>query len=78
MLALEELGIIWEPKANAWNTAYSRSKTYYDEHNCSPVASYICDDGFRLGLWVFRQKQKIKNNQLNAQQVNLLNQIGIR
>ena len=78
ILALEELGIVWEPKANAWNTAYSRSKTYYDEHNCSPVASYICDDGFRLGLWVFRQKQKIKNNQLNAQQVNLLNQIGIR
>ena len=59
ILRLSEIGMIWEGKHHAtWEKSYAIACKYYKEHgNLDVPASYITEDGFRLGRWIRRQRE---------------------
>lgn len=57
----------------SWNTGISHCKDYFDVHGdlrCG--ATYVCDDGFRLGSWLARQRCLHNKNKLSADKVKIL------
>jgi len=55
---LEKLpGWSWDPHDQAWGEGFRRLLAYVTEFgDCRSLRSYICADGFRLGVWVHSQR----------------------
>jgi superfamily II DNA or RNA helicase len=54
---LDELGMVWDPMAKAWNGAYERLKSFQErEGHCQVLQHHREEDGFKLGIWVSRQR----------------------
>lgn len=66
-------------KKDEWNKKYEQAKAYYVQHNHLDVkATYICDNGFKLGSWIRTQRVNYKNNDLTLERYNLLEEIGMK
>ena len=83
---LTEIGMIWEQKHHAtWEKSYAAACRYYNEHgNLDMPASYITEDGFRLGRWVRRQRETYREEAkkcflsgISAVRIKKLEQIGM-
>lgn len=61
-----------------WNENYERAKKYYNENGTLYVpVSYVCDDGFKLGNWMARQRKHYKKGVLCQHRIELLEQIDV-
>lgn len=59
-----------------WLEGYQHASNYFKtEQNLLVHGRYECDDGFKLGIWISSQRSKYKNNQLTANQIQLLEEI---
>jgi hypothetical protein len=71
---LDEIGFSWNPRDEVWEDAFCHLKLYRErEGHCSvPVGRK--ENGFRLGQWVFKQRQT--KDRLSEERLRKLNDIG--
>ncbi|MDO4893400.1 MAG: helicase associated domain-containing protein, partial [Eubacteriales bacterium] len=76
---LDNIGMRWEKKEEIqWQQQYADAKAYYEAHgNLNIPQSYLSKNGKRTGLWLQRQRKKLKDGLLNQKQVQLLRAVGI-
>ncbi|WP_373235098.1 DEAD/DEAH box helicase [Mycobacterium marinum] len=52
-------GWSWDPKADQWEDGLQHLREYVDVHGTAGVRDdHVCDDGYRLGKWVGKQRTK--------------------
>jgi len=55
-------GWSWDPKADQWEDGLRHLREYVDVHGTAGVRDdHVCDDGYRLGKWVGKQRTKWAN-----------------
>ena len=55
---LDEIGFVWDVYETAWEQGFGYLKAYKErEGHCRVPAQHI-EDGFRLGVWIYSQRQK--------------------
>ena len=75
---LSQLGVVQDKEISPWMKYYALAKQYHLEHgNLKIHAHYTTEDGTRLGAWISRQRGLYKSNTLTAQQIELLEAIGM-
>lgn len=76
---LDNIGMRWEKKEEVqWQLQYADAKAYFEAHgNLNIPQSYLSKNGKRTGLWLQRQRKKLKDGLLNQEQVQLLRAVGI-
>lgn len=57
---LDELDMVWDSRRNtSWEKSYEAAYCYWKEHgNLNIPATYVTEDGIRLGRWLRYQKDK--------------------
>lgn len=81
--ALESIGMDWlKPNERAWEEAFQRAKAYYEaNHHLEVAKGYTSEDGFRLDLWVSRQRKSYREGRhkvLSAERIARLTEIGMK
>lgn len=72
------MGIVWNPLKEAWDNGYAHAKEYYATlDGCVAPAKYVCEDGYKLGQWIRRQKKRLKDGKIDSETKRLLSNIGI-
>ena len=76
---LNAIGMRWYNKTElAWNTGYEHAKGYADEHGSADAPlSYVCDDGYKLGVWLSKCREKYAKGSLTDSQIKQLEDIQI-
>ena len=79
---LNKLDMVWEEKSERlWEEGYRHAAAYYQEHgNLEVIAVYICEDGYRLGIWISNQRSRKKGKggrRPTDEQIKRLEQIGM-
>lgn len=79
---LNAIGMDWlSSQAREWETHFESCRKYYEKHgNLNMTTSYISEDGFQLGLWLWRirtGKKKLKTSGENGNQIARFESIGI-
>ncbi|MEB3064777.1 DEAD/DEAH box helicase [[Mycobacterium] zoologicum] len=55
-------GWSWVPKADQWEDGIQHLREYVDVHGTAGIRDdYVCDDGYRLGKWVGKQRTNWTN-----------------
>ena len=74
---LNDLGMVWKPLADRWETAYTQAEEYRKEHgNLSVPYKFVTEKGTRLAVWLNNQRMKFNKGQLSQEQIRLLDSIG--
>jgi superfamily II DNA or RNA helicase len=56
---LDALGFIWDPLEVQWEEGFEQLQAFVTEHgHCKVPAKYLTADGYRLGSWVDKQRQR--------------------
>ena len=81
--ALESIGMDWQaPGERAWEKAFGRAKAYYElNHHLEIPKGYEAEDGFRLDLWVKRQRKQYRERNekvLTRERIARLESLGMR
>ena len=72
---LDALGFIWDALTHKWEEGYQHLEAYVSEHgDCKVPLRYQSADGFRLGIWVNKQRQK--QNRLSPERKARLDALG--
>jgi superfamily II DNA or RNA helicase len=76
--ALDTLGMIWDAREDRWQRGIKAAQRYRKEHGdlLAPV-SFIADDGFRLGTWLFSARQRRKAGSLSTQRIAALDALDM-
>lgn len=80
---LEAVGMVWSNRFDTvWNTRFQAAKIYFAEHgNLMVPASYVTDDGIKLGVWISNLRSYRKNgaqkNTLTPERIRNLDEIGM-
>jgi hypothetical protein len=74
---LEDLpGWTWDPYADRWEEGFSRVLGYVDLNGDARVPRWMCtDDGYRLGSWVLKQRQRHAEGTLDADREHRLEEL---
>jgi hypothetical protein len=76
--ALEDLGVVWAPKAEAFQTGLAHLAAYKAQHGHVNVAqTAVTTDGYPLGVWLNTQRTAFKNNKLPVERVSALEDLGV-
>ncbi|MEU0215572.1 Helicase associated domain protein [Streptomyces sp. NPDC006265] len=76
--ALDQLGMIWDKALTAWQRNYTEAQQYFAEHGDLLVPnSHTTPSGCSLGSWVGRQREHHEAGKLSAEQIVLLDAIGM-
>jgi hypothetical protein len=75
---LEKLDIVWDRNPSEWDIYFDKAKNYYKEYGDLNIEkSYVTEDGYKLGQWLYRQKLNRNSNFLSNEKINRLESIGI-
>lgn len=79
---LNAIGMDWlSNQAREWETHFESCRKYYEKYgNLNMTTSFVSEDGFQLGLWLWRirtGKMKLKTTGENGNQIARLESIGI-
>ena len=76
---LNELGIDWRsPFQILWDIGYEHAAAYHAQNGHLDVSSaLICEDGYRLGRWLDRQRDVFAAGKLSADRKEKLDQLGM-
>ena len=78
---LEDMGFSWERADYFWNEGYKHAVRYYEENgNLDMNTKYVCDDGYKLGGWINRQR-KVREGKtrgiLTDERISKLDELGM-
>lgn len=76
---LNAIGMDWRtPREAAWENACRKAEEYYMKYgNLDVPRGYTAEDGFRLDLWIARQKKECRNRTVTAGRRERLQALGI-
>ena len=76
---LSELGLEWRNQHDlAWDKGYSYAKAYYDTRgNLDVPTSYKTPNGFKLGDWLSKQRDKYVTGTMKQERIDRLNQLNM-
>ena len=79
--ALNKIGMTWKFD-DPWETGFAHAKQFYENHHHLDVPSkYVCEDGYRLGVWLANQRSNhntpSKYHKLSSEQGKRLERIGM-
>ena len=76
---LDSIGMRWVRREEIqWQEQYSDVQKYMQTHgNVNIPQSYKSPSGKLIGLWLQRQRKKLREGKLNAQQEQLLRAVGV-
>jgi len=80
---LDRLGMRWESAKDAsWNRYFAAAKEYFEAHNdLRPSASYVDDNGVRLGAWLAQlrsaRKAGLNSSFLTPEHIAELDKLGM-
>ena len=79
---LDKIGMVWEEKSEQlWEEGYRHAEAYFREHgNLDVISAYVCEDGYRLGVWISNQRGRRKGRagrMLTDEQIARLERIGM-
>ena len=71
---LESLpGWLWDPHSEQWDEGFSHLKKYVTQHGTARVsAGFVTPDGYKLGIWVARQRSSRSKKQHSQERIKLL------
>lgn len=81
-----DLGIIIDKQEYAWHIGFKHAEEFwYAHHNLYVPAKFVCEDGYRLGAWIAKQRKHvrcidekpIKSQKSILEHVVKLNEIGM-
>ncbi len=80
--SLEKIGMVWSAVDYLWERNYYAAVKFHKTHGHLDVpASYVDENGIRLGAWIFSLRASKKNNnkraKLTDEQIRRLNEIGM-
>ncbi|WP_083933544.1 DEAD/DEAH box helicase [Sciscionella marina] len=76
--ALDEIGMIWEPRGNQWERRIEACRQYRELHgNLDVPPPYRTSDGLQLGIWVRDLRARYRKGKLTAQQIRQLESAGM-
>lgn len=57
---LDEIGMLWDDKfTRAWENGFEHAKAYFVQNgNLDVPTMFVCEDGFKLGMWIASQREK--------------------
>lgn len=74
---LEQLGFVWNPRAERWEDGFNELLSFNQKYGHSKVAQqYVTDTGFALGTWSDKQRQDLRNNTLSLERKKKLEEIS--
>lgn len=75
VLLLEKIQIDWGlTNEEQWILGYKHAKDYYNTYsNLLVPFDYICEDNYKLGIWLINQRRRLKEES----KISLLNDIGM-
>ena len=62
--------------SDTWMVKYQMLKVYYDLNKKFPKCKFVCENGFKLGIWFDIQKQKQRKDKLDINKVKMLDNIN--
>ena len=72
---LSALGFVWDPFSEKWEKGFAHLQKYKEENgDCLVNYGHVTPDGFKLGGWVQKQRQKRKN--MSATRLERLDALG--
>ena len=76
---MNALGMRWQSKNDiAWENGFKHAKAYADKHGSADAPlSYVCDDGYKLGVWLSKCREKYAKGTLTDSQIKQLEDIKI-
>ncbi len=76
---MDALCMRWESKADlAWENGYARAREYYEEHGQADAPlNYVTPDGFKLGVWLSKCREKYVKGTLSKERISKLEEIGM-
>ena len=80
---LEAIGIVWDSYSDMnWKRNYAAAKKYYITHGDLMVpASYVDEDGVKLGIWISNlrnyRKSGAKSSYMTSERIKALDSIGM-
>jgi uncharacterized protein (DUF2384 family) len=76
---LNDIGMIWDVRANMWATAYKHAKDYFEKHGTleKMPKGYLTEDGINLYVWLSLQRKQYRIGKLSADRVALLKTLNI-
>lgn len=78
---LDDMGFVWENLDYFWEEGYGHAKAYFKEHgDISCKTTYFCDDGYKLGGWINRQR-KVREGKMRGimtdEKIKMLDELGM-
>ncbi|MDE6746604.1 MAG: helicase associated domain-containing protein, partial [Oscillospiraceae bacterium] len=57
---LDEIGMLWDDKfTRSWEKGFEHAKAYFNKNgNLDVPTMFVCEDGFKLGIWVANHRDK--------------------
>ena len=76
---MDALGMRWETKKNlAFERGYSYAKAYSEEHGAADAPFfYVTEDGFKLGVWLSKCREKYAKGKLTEKEIKRLEAINM-
>ena len=76
---MDELGMRWKSKNDlAWDRGYAYAKAYYEEHGAADADFfYVTADGFKLGVWLSKCREKYAKETLGPEKIRQLEAINM-
>ena len=67
---LNKYDFVWDWREQRWEIGCRHLQAYVEEHGDARVPKkYVSDDGFLLGVWVRRQRGRLRKDQWNQRQL---------
>ncbi|GAB3861685.1 helicase associated domain-containing protein [Dactylosporangium cerinum] len=75
--ALEAVGIIWDSREHRFNLGLTAARRYHRTHgDLHAPSSYQTSDGFRLGVWLQKQRDKLHAGTLTTDRIRALDEVS--
>ena len=76
---LNAIGMRWQSKNDiAWENGFNHAKAYADKHGLADAPlRYVCEDGYKLGVWFSKCREKYAKGSLTDSQIKQLEDIKI-
>ena len=76
---MNALGMRWQSKNDiAWESGFNHAKAYADKHGSADAPlNYVCDDGYKLGVWLSKCREKYAKGTLTDSQIEQLEALKI-
>ena len=76
-VALDALGFVWDPLQAQQEKAFAALEAFSDEFgHCSPPATFVAADGFRLGAWCTNRRHELRTKGLDPELKGTLDALG--